>query len=470
LTPRTTAHARVHQRASSSCAVRGRPIPRRRWRTAANDPADASPEIDASSDPNLDREAHAAVYASETWGPWDPPLPPLDPRPALMTFDVARALLAARDAGETSLECTLDFNAGKARTLRLAYAARAVEAHASEGVFLDDAAAATETSMVNHSGGVSISESPESTRRGEEPLVTWSDVETIASDEKGAYVLLEGVPATRFQAFSKTTSRACSLMPAGPGFAPTALLAGFSMHRFGVGVDPMQDTERKLRAISPIREGARVLDICTGLAYTSIGASKRGAQVTTVEVDESMTVMCQMNPHSDALFRGKIRQLYGNGADVVPTLPDSSFDRILHDPPTFALAGELFSENFYRELFRVLKPKGVLYHYVGDPSSKSAGNVAKGVVERLKRAGFGGVVIDYDAHGIIAARGRVRPTGGGKKSAPSKANDFHTKKRNRLRDAKPERDARMRRPGRSGSGRRTRTNEEEDVPLPNEFF
>ena len=46
-----------------------------------------------------------------------------------------------------------------------------------------------------------------------------------------------------------------------------------------------------------------------------------------------MTEMCRMNPHSAPLFSGDIRQLYGNAADVVPTLPDASFDRIVHDPP-----------------------------------------------------------------------------------------------------------------------------------------
>ena len=66
-------------------------------------------------------------------------------------------------------------------------------------------------------------------------------------------------------------------MPVGGGFAPTALLAGFSMHRFGVGVDPMEDTERKLAAIAPIRPGARVLDVCTGLAYTA-AARREGAR------------------------------------------------------------------------------------------------------------------------------------------------------------------------------------------------
>ena len=86
-----------------------------------------------------------------------------------------------------------------------------------------------------------------------------------------------GARASRFQVFSEDTGRAASLMPVGGGFAPTALLAGFSMHRFGVGVDPMEDTERKLAAIAPIRPGARVLDVCTGLA-TRRAARREGAR------------------------------------------------------------------------------------------------------------------------------------------------------------------------------------------------
>ena len=63
-------------------------------------------------------------------------------------------------------------------------------------------------------------------------------------------------------------------MPSGAGTAPTALIAGFSMHRFGVGVDPMEDTARKIGAVHPIRPGARVLDICTGLAYTRAAVAR----------------------------------------------------------------------------------------------------------------------------------------------------------------------------------------------------
>ena len=370
---------------------------------------------------------HEAVYASETWGPWEPPLPPLDPHPSLLAFDGARALLEARDAGATRAAITLDFNKSPDTELRL---------DAERGVFLDSAPAS------------------------DGPLLTWSDVESVAADEKGAYMLRPGERPSRFQVFSEDTGRAASLMPTGGGFAPTALLAGFSMHRFGVGVDPMEDTERKLAAIAPVRKGARVLDVCTGLAYTASGAARRGAQVTTIELDRAMTELCRVNPHSSELFSGNIRQLYGNGADVVPTLPDNSFDRIVHDPPTFALAGELFSETFYGHLLRILKPKGILYHYIGDPASKSAGNVAKGAAARLKKAGFGGVVIDYEAHGIIAARGRVKPTSRGKKK---KAPD----KQKPRAGAGPRREGRRGKRGRGGGSRR---DDDDEGFLENEFF
>jgi hypothetical protein len=102
----------------------------------------------------------------------------------------------------------------------------------------------------------------------------------------------------------------------------------------------------------------------------------------------------------------------------------------VHDPPTFALAGELFSEAFYGHLLRILKPKGILYHYIGDPASKSAGNVAKGAAKRLKKAGFGGVVIDYEAHGILAARGRVKASGARGKARDSKKEKEDARRRN----------------------------------------
>ena len=447
---RTSARALVPRRVASSRPRVPRGARPCRWRSAAG-------TADASPDPDLDPAVHEAVYASETWGPWDPPLPPLDPHPPLLAFDGARALLEARDAGATRASISLDFHKGPDAELRL---------DAERGVFLDETPARDETRDETDDED-SPNDCAHDDPSPETPLVTWSDVSDIAADEKGAYVLRRGLPAERFQVFSEDTGRAASLMPVGGGFAPTALLAGFSMHRFGVGVDPMEDTERKLNAIKPIRPGARVLDVCTGLAYTASGACSAGAHVTTIELDRAMTHLCRMNPHSSALFSGNIRQLYGNGADVVPTLPDNSFDRIVHDPPTFALAGELFSEAFYGHLLRILKPKGILYHYIGDPASKSAGNVAKGAAKRLKKAGFGGVVIDYEAHGILAARGRVKASGARGKARDSKKEKGGRSPEERKRRTGSKTPGRREKRGRGGGARR---DDDEESFLENEFF
>ena len=59
-----------------------------------------------------------------------------------------------------------------------------------------------------------------------------------------------------------------------------------------------------------------------------------------------------------------------------------------------------------RQLRRVLRPGGLLYHYIGDPSSKASGKLFKGIHERLREAGFESTSTDKQAYGIVA---RVPP-------------------------------------------------------------
>ncbi|KAK3275242.1 hypothetical protein CYMTET_16615, partial [Cymbomonas tetramitiformis] len=173
-----------------------------------------------------------------------------------------------------------------------------------------------------------------------ELLLGWDDIEDIQKDLKGCYASLKGDDFTRVQAFSEITGRAVSLMPTQRDAPPTALVAGFPMHRFGKGVDPREDTERKMAAVRPVKKAAQVLDICTGLGYTAIAAATKGAHVTTIELDDAMQEMCRLNPWSQGLFdeNMEIQQVMGDAVEVVKAFPPASFDRILHDPPTFALA------------------------------------------------------------------------------------------------------------------------------------
>jgi predicted methyltransferase len=64
-------------------------------------------------------------------------------------------------------------------------------------------------------------------------------------------------------------------------------------------------------------------------------------------------------------------------------------DAILHDPPRFGIAGELYSQSFYYELARVLKRHGRLFHYTGSPNKLTSGrDVPREVAKRLEQAGF----------------------------------------------------------------------------------
>lgn len=227
----------------------------------------------------------------------------------------------------------------------------------------------------------------------------WEAVERIAQDENGCYALREG-EAVKVQFFSETTGRSLSLYPTQG--APTMLVSGIPMHRIK-NTDPHQDTLEKIRAVRPLV--GRVLDTTTGLGYTAIEAAKTAVEVVTVELDPAALEVARHNPWSQALFtNSKIKQVIGDSFEVIQEFEDGAFTLILHDPPVFSLAGDLYSSAFYEELNRVLRSGGKLFHYVGDPESKSGRNVTAGVMRRLWQAGFREVRKAPTAFGVVAVK------------------------------------------------------------------
>jgi uncharacterized protein len=228
-------------------------------------------------------------------------------------------------------------------------------------------------------------------------LLPWSTVEEIADSETACYLIEQG-RAEKIQFYSDTLKRFYALYPTRR--APTMMLSGIPMHRIKT-VDPWRDTELKMKAMGGVN--GSVLDICTGLGYTAIAASRTAVHVTTVELDPTVLEVCRRNPWSRALFDNpKIEQVIGNGADVVETMADDSFSRIFHDPPTFKLAGELYSGEFYGHLLRILNRGGRLFHYIGDLESTTGRVVAKGAVRRLQDVGFQRITRRPEAFGIVA--------------------------------------------------------------------
>jgi predicted methyltransferase len=227
----------------------------------------------------------------------------------------------------------------------------------------------------------------------------WDAVQEIHKTTNSCF-LVQGGRAGRIQLFSELTNRLYTLMPTGG--APTLLISGILMHRIK-GTDPYRDTREKIRALGSI--SGQVLDTATGLGYTAIEAARYADAVLTVELDPAVLEIARLNPWSRPLFENeRILQSIGDSFDVVEKLGDGSFSRVIHDPPTLSLAGHLYSGAFYGEMHRVLSRGGRLFHYVGDPDSRSGRSTTRGVIQRLQEAGFSRVERRPRAFGVMAQK------------------------------------------------------------------
>lgn len=229
--------------------------------------------------------------------------------------------------------------------------------------------------------------------------LSWEVIIEIAKNENNCFVVENG-EAVRVQAFSETFGRVYTLYPTES--APTMLISGIPMHRIK-DTDPWRDTQGKIRSFG--RVGGSVLDTATGLGYTAILAAESAEQVTTVELDPVVQEITRKNPWSRQLFENpKIHQIIGDSNEVIETFEEGAFSGILHDPPMFSMGGELYSLDFYRQAYRVLKPNGRMFHYIGNPESKSGRRLTSGVIERLKQAGFSRVTRQPKAFGVLAQK------------------------------------------------------------------
>ncbi|MDQ3780820.1 MAG: spermine synthase [Chloroflexota bacterium] len=263
---------------------------------------------------------------------------------------------------------------------------------------------ATEVSLDLGLSRVEVTLTPEAALLPNGARVAWPDLARIAAATgtvgDRCFIVRADGEIEEIARFSETTNRRCSLV-ATQG-APTLLVAGVQMHRT-VASDPLTDARAKITAIAPVR-GA-VLDTAMGLGYTAIEAARTASSVMTIELDPAVAEIARLNPWSRALFTNPtISRRIGDSALVVRDLPDRAFQRIIHDPPLFSLAGDLYSGAFYAQLHRLLADQGRLFHYIGNPASPSGARVTRGVVRRLREAGFSRVTAAPSAFGVVAVR------------------------------------------------------------------
>ena len=165
-------------------------------------------------------------------------------------------------------------------------------------------------------------------------------------------------------------------------------------------VSPYADAERKVRMIRP--RGSVVLDTCGGLGYFAAWCVQgRATQVLSYEKNADVMWLRSLNPWSPALS-GALTLTQGDITEEITILPARSVDAILHDPPRFGIAGELYSQAFYDQLARVIRRGGRLFHYTGTPNRlTSQRDVPHEVARRLSHAGFG---TQLDGDGVLAIR------------------------------------------------------------------
>jgi len=201
-----------------------------------------------------------------------------------------------------------------------------------------------------------------------------------------------------FQPVSRFTTSLIKLVPTDWG-PPTFEVDGIKMLPTA-RISPYADAERKVGLIQP--RGKVILDTCGGLGYFA-GWCLQGqaTQVLSYEKNPDVIWLRGLNPWSPEIGGG-LTLTQGDIAEQIATWPSASVDAILHDPPRFGIAGELYSQVFYTQLARVLKRKGKLFHYTGTPNKLTSGrDVPNEVANRLRYAGF---AAELNGDGVLAVR------------------------------------------------------------------
>jgi len=226
------------------------------------------------------------------------------------------------------------------------------------------------------------------------------ELKKVVGDEKSCFIFQSG-KFIKAAVFSEETNLYYKLFPTGS--APTIEISGIRMHRTK-DMNPLEDSESKVMALGEVK--GRVLDTCTGLGYTAIIASKSAEEVHTFEEDMAVIELERINPWSRQLFVSKrIIRHEQSIIEGISSFPDNYFDFIIHDPPSILIAGDLYSDEFYRKLYAKLKPGGIMYHYTGKPGSKFRHvDLMGSVSKRLRRIGFKDVKIDEATLGVIAKK------------------------------------------------------------------
>ncbi len=206
-----------------------------------------------------------------------------------------------------------------------------------------------------------------------------------------------------FAAVSRYSGALIKLVPTEWG-APTFEIDGIKMLPTSKA-SPIDDARRKVALVQP--QGKTVLDTCGGLGYFAACCLEAGAaRIDSFEKNEDVLWLRTLNPWSPdpeaATSDGRLRLTHADVSRAIADIPDASVDAVLHDPPRFGIAGELYSQAFYDQLARVLRRGGRLFHYTGTPNTLTSGRDVPGeVLKRLQKSSF---KAERALDGVLASR------------------------------------------------------------------
>jgi len=206
-----------------------------------------------------------------------------------------------------------------------------------------------------------------------------------------------------FAPISRFSGSLIKLVPTEWG-APTFEIDGIKMLPTSKE-SPVDDARRKVALIEP--RGKVVLDTCGGLGYFAACCLEAGvARIQSFEKNADVLWLRTLNPWSpdpDApAAEGRLQLTHADVSLAIAQIATASVDALLHDPPRFGIAGELYSQAFYDQLARVLRKGGRLFHYTGTPNKLTSGrDVPREVAKRLEKAGFRA---ELALDGVLATR------------------------------------------------------------------
>ncbi|MBW2964917.1 methyltransferase domain-containing protein [Candidatus Woesearchaeota archaeon] len=182
----------------------------------------------------------------------------------------------------------------------------------------------------------------------------------------------------------------------------------------------LEEADKKYAEVCRISERSEVdiLDICFGLGYNTAAAIDRfrGHRMTVVGLEsyqgiideivrlgEEYPFMCReviQRVAKEGKYRDEQKELTlirGDARETIKELPDSSFDVVFLDPFSPKKCPELWTVEFFREIYRVLRVGGMVATY----------SCARIVRENFNSAGFkatDGPVVGRRGPGTVAMK------------------------------------------------------------------